>query len=66
MKNCVTNTYGVKGFKELNLINGNTNKEYSLYVFHSEWNSKDDFTNWSKSDSFRLAHKDLISRSTRF
>ena len=56
-KNRETNTHGVKGFKKFNLIKGNINEEYSLYIFHSEWNSESDFINWTKSDLFRLAHK---------
>ena len=47
----------VKGFKKFNLIKGETNNEYSLYASHSIWNSKEDFINWTKSDAFRLAHK---------
>ena len=51
------NTDGVKGFKNFYLFKGNVNKEFSLYVFHSEWNSETDFINWTKSDSFQIAHK---------
>ena len=40
-----------------NLIKGDTNEKYSLYSSHSSWNSKEDFINWTKSDAFRLAHK---------
>ena len=50
-----------KGFKKFNLIKGATNKEFSLYISHSKWNSEDDFLNWTKSESFRLAHKDAAS-----
>tara|TARA_B100000780_G_C20967323_1_gene386181 strand:- start:259 stop:588 length:330 start_codon:yes stop_codon:yes gene_type:complete len=50
-------THGVKGFKKFNLIKSNVNEEYSLYIFHSEWNSESDFINWINSDSFKLAHK---------
>ena len=42
-------------------IKGATNKEFSLYVSHSEWSSEKDFWNWTKSESFRLAHKDAAS-----
>ena len=52
------NTHGIKGFKVLNLIKGSMNKEFTLYIFHSEWNSETDFINWTRSDSFQLAHKD--------
>ena len=53
-------TNGVKGFKKFNIIKGSTNEEFSLYIFHSEWNSEIDFINWTKSDSFKLCHKNPI------
>ena len=56
-----TNLEGVKGFKKFNLIKGTTNKGFSLYVSHSKWNSEGDFWNWTKSESFRMAHKDAAS-----
>ena len=52
-----THLSDVKGFKEFHLIKGETNSEFSLYVSHSIWNTKEDFINWTKSDAFRLAHK---------
>ena len=52
-----THLEGVKGFKNFNLIKGDTNKDYSLYSSHSTWESKEDFINWTKSEAFRLAHK---------
>ena len=56
-----TDLEGVKGFKKFNLIKGNTNKDFSLYISHSEWNAVDNFWNWTKSETFRLAHKDVAS-----
>ena len=56
-KNRDTHLDGVKGFKNFNLIKGDTNKDYSLYSSHSTWVSKEDFINWTKSEAFRLAHK---------
>ena len=47
----------VPGFKNFNLIKGETNEEYSLYSSHSTWESEEDFINWTKSEAFRLAHK---------
>ena len=52
-----THLEGVKGFKKFNLIKGATNKEFSLYVSHSEWSSEEDFWNWTKSEAFKLAYK---------
>ena len=57
-KNREQSTDGIKGFKKFNLFKGIVNKEFTLYIFHSEWNSENDFINWTKSDSFKLAHKD--------
>ena len=52
-----SNTDTVKGFKKFNLLKGNVNTEFSLYIFYSEWNSENDFINWTKSESFKLSHK---------
>ena len=50
-----THLENVKGFKKFNLIKGATNKDFSLYVSHSEWVSEKDFWSWTKSEAFRLA-----------
>ena len=55
-----------KVIKKFNLIKGSINKEYSLYIFHSEWNSESDFINWTKSDLFKLSHKDHINQKNLF
>ena len=47
----------VPGFKNFNLVKGSESDEYTLYASHSIWNSKEDFINWTKSEAFRLAHK---------
>ena len=60
-KNRETHLEDVKGFKKFNLIKGAGNEDFTLYVSHSEWNSEHDFWSWTKSDSFRLAHKDAAS-----
>ena len=52
-----TDRHSVKSFKSFNLIKKHLNREYSLYIFHSEWNSEKDFINWMKSDLFNLDHK---------
>ena len=33
------------------------NKECTLYASHSTWKSQDDFIAWTKSEAFKLAHK---------
>ena len=52
-----THLNSVEGFKEFHLIKGETNNKFSLYASHSIWNSKKDFINWTKSEAFKLAHK---------
>ena len=56
-KNRDTHLEGVQGFKEFHLVKGEANDEYTLYASHSIWKSKNDFINWTKSEAFRLAHK---------
>ena len=51
----------VPGFKKFNLIKGKSSENYTLYASHSVWNSEQDFINWTKSEEFRLAHKDAGS-----
>ena len=47
----------VPGFKKFNLIKGDKKDDHILYASHSIWDSKEDFVNWTKSEEFRLAHK---------
>ena len=56
-RNRETHLDKVPGFKKFNLIKGEKKENYTLYASHSVWNSKEDFINWTKSESFRLAHK---------
>jgi len=49
---------GVKGFKQFHLVKGKSEKLFSLYASHSVWDSEASFLNWTKSEEFRLAHKD--------
>ena len=47
----------VPGFKNFNLIKGKSNEKYTLYASHSIWDSEESFINWTKSEEFRMAHK---------
>ena len=47
----------VKGFNEFHLLKGESNEEFTLYSSHSVWDSKDDFISWTKSESFKKAHR---------
>ena len=52
-----THLEGVKGFISFNLLKGKETDDYSLYASHSIWESNVAFVNWTKSEAFRLAHK---------
>ena len=56
-RNRDTHLNQVPGFKKFNLVKGEKTDEFSLYASHSIWNSKADFINWTKSEEFKLAHK---------
>ena len=47
----------VPGFNNFNLIKGKSNDEFTLYASHSIWDSEESFINWTKSEEFRMAHK---------
>lgn len=46
------------GFVEFNLLRGPENEDHTLYSSHTIWASEADFIAWTKSESFRMAHKD--------
>ena len=52
-----THLDSVPGFNNFHLLKADSNEEYTLYTSHSTWNSREDFTNWTKSEAFRQAHK---------
>lgn len=58
-----THLQGVEGFKEFNLMKGSVEEAYSLYASHSIWKSKEHFISWTKSEAFRLAHKNAGKHS---
>ena len=51
----------VPGFIEFNLLRSKSNDEFTLFASHTVWKSVKDFENWTKSESFRLAHKNAGS-----
>mgnify|MGYP002824005243 FL=1 len=51
----------VVGFKSFNLVKGKTTDEFTLYASHSIWENEDHFINWTKSEEFRMAHKNAGS-----
>ena len=48
----------VPGFVEFHLLKGPEHDDYTLYSSHTLWQSKATFEAWTKSEEFRLAHKD--------
>ena len=62
-KNRDSHLKNVKGFLDFHLIRGESNEDFTLYASHSTWDTEDDFTNWTKSDSFRKAHKNAGEHS---
>ena len=52
-----THLDAVPGFKNFNLAKGEVKDNHTLYASHSIWDSKEAFIDWTKSEAFRLAHK---------
>ena len=53
----------VPGFKKFSLLKGPVTDEHVLYASHSVWESKEAFENWTKSEAFRVAHKNAGQNS---
>lgn len=45
------------GFIAFHMLKGPQSEAHSLYVSHTIWASKDAFEAWTKSESFRAAHR---------
>ncbi len=48
----------VPGFVEFHLLRGPAREDHVLYASHAVWRSRGDFEAWTRSDAFRLAHRD--------
>ena len=48
----------VPGFVEFHLLKGPEHEDYTLYSSHTVWQSKATFEAWTKSEAFRLVHRD--------
>jgi heme-degrading monooxygenase HmoA len=46
----------VPGFRRFNLLQGAVTDDYALFASHSEWESRQSFEDWTRSDAFRKAH----------
>ncbi|MGA7328548.1 MAG: antibiotic biosynthesis monooxygenase [Rhodomicrobium sp.] len=45
------------GFVAFHLLKGPQSEDFSLYVSHTIWESVQAFENWTRSESFRAAHR---------
>ena len=48
----------VSGFVEFHLLKGSEHEDYTLYSSHSVWQSRAKLEAWTRSEAFRLAHRD--------
>jgi heme-degrading monooxygenase HmoA len=46
----------MQGFIEFHLLKGPEREDHILYVSHTIWASKEEFTAWTNSEQFRAAH----------
>jgi heme-degrading monooxygenase HmoA len=53
-----THLNGVPGFVEFHLLKGPEQEDWTLYSSHSLWHSRARFEDWTRSEAFRLAHRD--------
>jgi heme-degrading monooxygenase HmoA len=53
----------VDGFLAFHLLRGPQTEAHTLFASHSTWASKDAFLAWTRSEAFRLAHKDAKSHA---
>jgi heme-degrading monooxygenase HmoA len=49
---------GVPGFIVFHLLRGPERADHVLYSSHSLWRSRADFEAWTRSEAFRLAHRE--------
>jgi heme-degrading monooxygenase HmoA len=47
----------VKGFVAFHLMKGPEREGYRLYASHTLWESEQAFTDWTRSEAFRAAHR---------
>jgi heme-degrading monooxygenase HmoA len=47
----------VPGFVEFQLLRGPKKEDHTLYASHTIWASREDFEGWTRSEAFRMAHR---------
>jgi len=53
-----THLRSVPGFIAFHLLRGPQRDDHTLYASHTLWRGRDDFEAWTRSEAFRLAHRD--------
>lgn len=48
---------GVPGFQSFHLMKGAERDGHRLYASHTTWDSEAAFLDWTRSEAFRLAHR---------
>ncbi|WP_028009335.1 antibiotic biosynthesis monooxygenase family protein [Solimonas flava] len=48
---------GVPGFRQFKLLRGASADDHTLFASHSVWDSREAFEEWTRSEAFRLAHR---------
>ncbi|MGR9117014.1 MAG: antibiotic biosynthesis monooxygenase family protein [Gammaproteobacteria bacterium] len=51
----------VPGFIAFNLLRGAAGDEATVFLSHSQWESEQAFADWTRSEAFKLAHKQARS-----
>ncbi|MBK9777363.1 MAG: antibiotic biosynthesis monooxygenase [bacterium] len=46
----------VPGFRQFNLLRGESRPEATVFISHSTWESRQAFLDWTESDAFKQAH----------
>ena len=52
-----THLKAVPGFVSFHLLRGPEREDHTLFASHTVWASHGDFEAWTKSEAFRLAHR---------
>jgi heme-degrading monooxygenase HmoA len=48
----------ISGFVEFHLLRGPEREDHVLYSSHTIWRGRADFDAWTRSEAFRLAHRE--------
>lgn len=56
-KNRDSHLEGVPGFRQFHLLRGPSTEECTLFASHSTWDSREAFEAWTRSEAFRMAHR---------